>query len=63
MNGLRPSDPARTPKAEYDFYDFGTRNLSLPGTIFGIPEVVPGVDIKETIHTVKFGINYRFGIY
>jgi outer membrane immunogenic protein len=47
-------------KVEYDFYDFGTRNLALPGTIFGIPEVVPGVDIKETISTVKFGINYRF---
>jgi outer membrane immunogenic protein len=47
-------------KAEYDYYDFGTRNLTLPGTIFGIPEVVPGVDIKETISTVKVGINYRF---
>jgi hypothetical protein len=42
------------------FYDFGTRNLALPGTIFGVPEVVPGVDIKETISTVKFGVNYRF---
>ena len=50
-------------KVEYDFYDFSTRNLSLPGTIAGIPEVVPGVNIKETIQTVKFGINYRFGTY
>jgi hypothetical protein len=25
--------------------------------------VVPGVNIKETISTVKFGINYRFGAY
>jgi outer membrane immunogenic protein len=48
-------------KVEYDFYDFSTRNLTLPGTIFSIPEVVPGVNIKETISTVKFGINYRFG--
>jgi hypothetical protein len=40
-----------------------TRNLSLPGTIAGLPEVVPGVNIKETIQTVKFGINYRFGTY
>ena len=48
-------------KVEYDFYDFSTRNLSLPGTIAGLPEVVPGVNIKETIQTVKFGINYRFG--
>ena len=50
-------------KVEYDYYDFSTRNLSLPGTIAGIPEVVPGVNIKETIQTVKFGINYRFGTY
>jgi outer membrane immunogenic protein len=50
-------------KVEYDFYDFSTRNLSLPGTIAGVPEVVPGVNIKETIQTVKFGINYRFGTY
>ncbi len=48
-------------KAEYDFYDFSTRNLTLPGTISGVPEVVPGIDIKETISTVKVGINYRFG--
>jgi outer membrane immunogenic protein len=50
-------------KVEYDYYDFSTRNLALPGTIFGVPEVVPGVNIKETISTVKFGINYRFGPY
>jgi outer membrane immunogenic protein len=47
-------------KVEYDFYNFNTRNLALPGTIAGVPEVVPGVDIKETISTVKFGVNYRF---
>jgi hypothetical protein len=29
-------------KVEYDFYDFSTRNLSLPGTISGIADVVPG---------------------
>jgi opacity protein-like surface antigen len=50
-------------KAEYDFYDFGTRNLTFPGTIFGVPEVVPGVNIEKTISTVKFGVNYRFGAY
>ena len=47
-------------KVEYDFYDFSTLNLSLPGTIFGVQEVVPGVNVKETISTVKFGFNYRF---
>jgi outer membrane immunogenic protein len=50
-------------KVEYDYYDFSTRNLSLAGTIAGVPEVVPGVNIKETIQTVKFGVNYRFGTY
>jgi hypothetical protein len=24
---------------------------------------VPGINVKETISTVKFGINYRFGPY
>jgi outer membrane immunogenic protein len=50
-------------KVEYDFYDFRMPNLSLPGTIAGTPEVVPGFNIKETIQTVKVGINYRFGTY
>jgi outer membrane immunogenic protein len=52
-------------KVEYDYYDFSisTRNLALPGTIFGVPEIVPGINIKETISSVKFGINYRFGPY
>ena len=50
-------------KVEYDYYNFSTTNLSLPGTIAGIPEVVPGVNVKQTIQTVKFGINYRFGPY
>src|SRR5438477_11086659 len=48
---------------EYDYYDFSTRNLALPGTIFGVPEIVPGINVKETISTVKFGINYCFGAY
>jgi outer membrane immunogenic protein len=47
-------------KVEYNFYNFDTRNLAFPGTIAGVPEVVPGIDIKETISTVKFGVNYRF---
>lgn len=48
-------------KVEYDFYDFGTNNLILPGTIFGVPTVVSGLDIEEKISVVKFGVNYRFG--
>jgi opacity protein-like surface antigen len=48
-------------KVEYDFYDFGTRTLTLSGTFAGVPEVVPGVDIKQRVSVAKFGINYRFG--
>jgi outer membrane immunogenic protein len=42
-------------KLEYDFYGFGSRdvNISVSGT--GFPE-----NIKQQIHAVKFGINYRF---
>ena len=58
-----PFGTTRAQKVEYDFYDFGTRNLTFPGTIFGVPEVVPGVNIKKTISTVKFGISYRFRGY
>jgi outer membrane immunogenic protein len=56
-------------KVEYDFYDFGTRTIALtgifpgggPSTIPTGPVAVPGVDIKQTMSVVKFGINYRFG--
>jgi outer membrane immunogenic protein len=47
-------------KLEYDFYDFGTRSVAFTGMIGGVPEVVPGIDIKQTVNAVKFGINYRF---
>jgi len=53
-------------KIEYDFYDFGTRFVTLVGTFVPIgetaltPVTVPGIDIKERISAVKFGINYRF---
>jgi outer membrane immunogenic protein len=48
-------------KLEYDFYDFGTRTLTFTGVFAGFPIVVPGIDVKQTISAVKFGINYRFG--
>jgi outer membrane immunogenic protein len=47
-------------KLEYDYYDFGTRTLSFSGTIFAIPEIVPGINISQRISTLKFGIDYRF---
>jgi hypothetical protein len=35
--------------------------VTFTGAIFGVPEVVPGVNVKQTLSTVKFGVNYRFG--
>ena len=57
--------PNWSAKLEYDFYDFGARNVSLPGTINGDEGLeISSVDahIKQQIHTVQFGINYRFGL-
>jgi outer membrane immunogenic protein len=58
-------------KLEYDFYDFGAHSVTLTGFFPGVgpstfpsgPIAVPGVDIKQTISVVKFGINYRFASY
>ena len=48
-------------KLEYDFYNFGTRTLTFTGTFAGVPEVVPGIEIRQRASVAKFGINYRFG--
>ena len=55
------TQPGWTVGGGVEWANFSTANLSLPGTIAGISEVVPGVNVKQTIQTVKFGINYRFG--
>jgi outer membrane immunogenic protein len=47
-------------KAEYDYYDFGTRTITLTGTFAGTPIQVPGVNVRQRISVGKFGINYRF---
>jgi outer membrane immunogenic protein len=47
-------------KAEYDYYDFGTRTLTLTGTFAGAPIQVPGVNVRQRISVGKFGMNYRF---
>ena len=41
-------------KVEYNFLDFGKDNFFRD--VFDA-----GVDIRQTVHTVKFGLNYRFG--
>ena len=43
---------------EYDYYDFGNTNL------FAVPQTTGSstltMDAKQTVHTVKAGVNYRF---
>jgi outer membrane immunogenic protein len=36
---------------EYDYYDFGTKTGETGGSL---------TDIKQTVHTVKIGVNYHF---
>ena len=40
-------------KVEYNFLDFGKDRFTF--------EETDPIDIRQTVHTVKFGINYRFG--
>jgi opacity protein-like surface antigen len=47
-------------KAEYDFYDFGTRAVTLVGTFAGAPIEVPGVEVRQRLQVGKIGLNYRF---
>jgi outer membrane immunogenic protein len=42
-------------KVEYDFHDFGTKRITGP-----VPLVLDW-NVKEHVHAVKFGVNYRFG--
>jgi outer membrane immunogenic protein len=47
-------------KVEYNYYDFGTDTVTLTGTFAGVPIVVPGIDVRQTISVGKVGVNYRF---
>jgi outer membrane immunogenic protein len=42
---------------EYDFYDFGSRRV----TFVDSNDIPFPARVDQRIHTVKFGINYRFG--
>ena len=45
--------PQWTAKLEYNYMDFGTRDVSFsPGT---------STSIDQQVHAVKFGVNYKFG--
>jgi outer membrane immunogenic protein len=41
-------------RLEYDFYDFGSHNLTFSGL------VSPTFDVKHTIQALTLGVNYRF---
>jgi outer membrane immunogenic protein len=46
-------------KVEYNYMDFGTRNY-----VWATPVVFgTSTDIRQSLHAIKFGINYRFGGY
>lgn len=49
-------------KLEYNYLDFGTRNVQLvylPGG--SSPDLVENWDVPQRVHAVKLGINYHFG--
>jgi outer membrane immunogenic protein len=46
--------PNWSAKAEYQYYDFGK-------TTFTSPAALAGAGFRNDDHTVKVGVNYRFG--
>jgi outer membrane immunogenic protein len=46
-------------KVEYDYMDFGTRNVAINGTLGGTG-VQAGIQDNNHINQVKAGLNYRF---
>ena len=55
-------DPNWSAKVQYNYYDFGTKTVSLAGGSPGINPGFPGFDIDTTlrIHSITAGVNYRF---
>jgi opacity protein-like surface antigen len=54
--------PAWSAKLEYDYLDFGHRDVATP-YVAGNPSglTAPVTSIATQVHQVKFGVNYRFG--
>jgi outer membrane immunogenic protein len=52
-------------KVEYDYYDFGTKNVAFPtgSVVFGDPLAAFNADVSQQTHVVKVGANYTFGGY
>jgi outer membrane immunogenic protein len=47
-------------KAEYDYMDFGTKNISIAGTLVGGVGFAPGIQDNNHINQFKAGLNYKF---
>ena len=58
--------PNWSAKVEYNYLDFGTRTVFLPSDLGPLGPVVagtfndPNVEIRQRIHLIKLGVNYRF---
>jgi outer membrane immunogenic protein len=46
-------------KAEYDYMDFGTKNVAINGSLLGLG-IQAGIQDNNHINQVKAGLNYRF---
>jgi outer membrane immunogenic protein len=47
-------------KAEYDYLDFGNRNVAINGSVLGVLPVQFGLQDNNHINQFKAGLNYRF---
>jgi outer membrane immunogenic protein len=52
--------PNWSAKIEYNYMDFGTHNEIVAGVFDVVEPVTVNSQIREVIHTVKAGVNYRF---
>ena len=51
-------------KSEYNYVHLGNRDVRLTGTLTNAGVATPftqDVDLKQSLHLAKFGVNYRFG--
>jgi len=47
-------------KIEYNFIDLGTETINFPGLFVASGLSNDAVDIRQRIHLIKAGVNYRF---
>jgi outer membrane immunogenic protein len=45
-------------KLEYDYVNFGSRNVAFTGAAFG---AATNINVNQNVHEMKFGVNYLFG--